>query len=150
LNKHFRLLGFVAGVLVVGWAIGWLTAPGPWYAGLDKPWFNPPNWVFGPVWTVLYVLIAVAGSRVWALAERSGPKGLWSAQMLLNWLWPITFFAAQAPRLSLGVIALLLVMIVLFIRSTWFLDRISAALFIPYGLWVSFATALNLAIVWLN
>ena len=126
-----------------GLAIGFLTAPGEWYAGLAKPPFNPPNWIFGPVWTVLYVLIAVAGWRVWRKDPGGWPIRLWWGQLALNFLWSPTFFAAHRIGLALVVILLLLAMIWAFIGASWRQDRVAAWLFAPYAVWVAFASALN-------
>ena len=144
------LVLFIAAVLGLGLLIGYLNVPGAWYAGLSKPWFSPPNWIFAPVWTALYVMIAVAGWRVWVVAPDSGLKALWSVQMLLNFAWSPAFFGAQMPWLGLGVILPLLVVILLFIAQGWRRERISALLFLPYAVWVGFASLLNGAIVALN
>ncbi|WP_051011665.1 TspO/MBR family protein [Nitratireductor pacificus] len=141
---------FIAFIVAIGLGIGYITAPGEWYAGLSKPAFNPPAWVFGPVWTVLYVLIAIAGWRIWRLAPGSGAMKLWIAQMILNWLWSPAFFGAEAPRLALGIILALLASILLFMARAWTLDRWSVVLFVPYAAWAAFASVLNGAIAYLN
>src|SRR6185369_13778666 len=87
-----------------GLAIGFLTAPGEWYAGLAKPAFNPPNWIFAPVWTVLYVLIAVAGWRIFKRDRRGWPMTLWWGQLALNFLWSPVFFAAHAAWVSFAAV----------------------------------------------
>ena len=141
-------LVFVAAVLAIGLLIGWAFLPGVWYAGLRKPGFTPPNWLFGPAWTTLYVLIGIAGARTW---ERGGlAVGLWFLQMALNFLWSPAFFGAQNPGLGLMVILPLLAVILVFIRERWNRDRIATLLFVPYALWVAFASALNIGIWWLN
>lgn len=148
-----NMLALAVFVLVVvggGMAIGAFTRPGEWYAQLAKPWFNPPNWIFGPVWSVLYVFIAIAGWRTWR-RERFGPAmKVWLAQMLANFAWSPVFFFAQRPGLALAVILLVLVFVLLFIRLTWPRDRVAGVLFLPYAAWVAFATALNGAIFRLN
>ena len=128
-------------LLVVGGgvAIGFLTAPGEWYAGLAKPPFNPPNWVFAPVWTVLYVLIAVAGWRTFERDRSSWP---------LNFLWSPAFFAAHRIGLALLVILLLLAAILAFLVMSWRQSRVAAWLFAPYAAWVAFAAVLN-GSIWL-
>lgn len=138
---------FVAAVVVIGAAIGVNTAPGDWYATLQKPWFSPPNWLFGPVWTVLYILIGCAGARKWLYG---GAAGLWWGQMALNFLWSPVFFGLQQPLAALLVIVAMWALIAVFIRREWASDRLSAVLFLPYLAWVSLATALNAAIVVLN
>jgi len=149
-NHPFALASFLLLVVVGGLAIGYLTAPGAWYAGLVKPTFNPPNWVFGPTWTVLYVLIAVAGWRVWLKESRGWPMRLWWAQLVLNFLWTPVFFGAQRIDLALGVVLALLVTVLAFIVASWRRDRTSAWLFAPYAAWVAFASVLNDAILVLN
>ena len=139
-------------LLVVGGslAIGFLTAPGEWYAGLAKPPFNPPNWVFAPVWTVLYVLIAVAGWRTFERDRSSWPMKLWWAQLVLNFLWSPVFFAAHRIGLALLVILLLLAAILAFLVMSWRQNRVAAWLFAPYAAWVAFAAVLNGSIWLLN
>ena len=144
------LIVFVVLTVAGGSLIGVFSMPGPWYQGLVKPWFNPPNWIFGPVWTVLYILIGIAGARVW-IRDRSGPlPKVWFTQIALNFLWPLVFFTAQRPDLALVVLAGMLVSILAFIAMAWRRDRPSALMFLPYALWVSFAGLLNAAIWWLN
>jgi len=149
-NHRLALVLFLFLVVGGGLAIGYLTAPGGWYAGLAKPSFNPPNWVFAPTWTVLYVLIAVAGWRVWRKEPGDWPMLLWWAQLALNFLWTPVFFAAHRIGLALLVILLLLATILTFIVASWRRDREASWLFVPYALWVSFALLLNGAIWLLN
>ncbi len=148
------LVAFLILVVGGGLLIGAVTTPGAWFDQLLKPSFNPPAWVFAPVWTALYIMIAIAGWRAWKRsreASRNGLLMLWGVQLALNFLWSPTFFAAHRIDLALAVIVLLLATIVAFIvaalRSN---DRISAALFAPYVLWVGFATALNYGFYRLN
>ena len=141
---------FVALVVGTGFTIGYLNVPGGWYAGLNKPWFNPANWIFAPVWAVIYVLIAVAGWRTWEIDRRGAAMRLWLAQMALNFLWPPTFFSAHWPSVALAVILSLFAAILAFIARQWESDRISSVLFVPYAAWIGFASLLNLAIVSLN
>lgn len=141
---------FVALVVGGGLLIGFLTAPGPWYEALAKPSFNPPNWLFGPVWTILYTLVAIAGWRTWQ-RERSGrAMKLWGIQIALNFLWSPVFFGLQQVGLALLVILVLLVSIIAFIVAVRTIDRVSAWLFVPYAAWVAFASLLNAAILALN
>lgn len=144
------LVMFLMLVVGGGSAIGLSTLPGDWYADLSKPTFNPPNWIFGPVWSVLYVAIAVVGWRSWQ-HERTGPlMKAWGVQMLANFSWSPVFFAARRIDFSFGIILVLLVSIAAFIILSWRRDRLSALLFAPYAAWVSFASALNGAILYLN
>jgi tryptophan-rich sensory protein len=150
MNRWLSLLGFLVLVIGGGLAIGYLTAPGEWYAGLAKPSFNPPAWLFGPVWTVLYILIAVAGWRVWQRDRSDWPMKLWWAQLALNFLWTPVFFGAHQLGLALVVILLMLAAILAFIATAWRLDRVAAWLFVPYAAWVAFASVLNGSIWMLN
>lgn len=144
------LLPFLVLVLGGGLLIGMVTAPGAWYAALDKPSFNPPGWVFGPAWTLLYILIAIAGWRLWRQGIRGLPMALWWAQLALNFLWSPLFFSAHRVDLAFLVVVLLLITIIAFILVTWRQDRPAALLFLPYAAWVAFATLLNGAIWRLN
>ncbi len=141
---------FLVVVMGVGALIGVGTAPGQWYANLDKPPFNPPSWIFAPVWTTLYVLIAVAGWRTF-LAEPNGlGMKLWYGQMALNWLWSPTFFTLHMLWPAFIVIIAIFALILAFIFNRWDRDRIAAGLFVPYAAWVGFASLLNLSIAALN
>lgn len=168
MGRAWALVAFLALVVGGGLLIGLSTAPaGPWYRGLVKPSFNPPNWVFGPVWTMLYVMIGVAGWRTWLTRSGSAGAGgaapdpskgwarpirLWWLQLALNFAWSPAFFGMQRPGLALAIILPLLATIVGFmvvsVRGQG--DRIAGWLFFPYAIWVAFATLLNAAIVALN
>lgn len=141
---------FIIAVMGGGSLIGVGTAPGAWYASLEKPWFNPPNWMFGPVWTVLYLMIAIAGWRIWMRRRTGGAMTAWWVQLGLNFLWSPVFFGLQSPGWAIPIILAMLVSIVTFIRLSWDQDRLAAWLFVPYLAWVSFATLLNVSIWWLN
>ena len=141
---------FLAVVIGVGAVIGISTAPGEWYANLAKPPFNPPNWLFGPVWFALYVLIAIAGWRTF-LRDRGGvTMKLWFGQMVLNWLWSPVFFSLHGLWPAAAIIVAMLALILAFIARSWREDRIAAWLFVPYAAWVGFATLLNVSIAVLN
>src|SRR5665213_2716328 len=135
MNRRLALILFLVLVVSGGLVIGFLTVPGAWYAGLAKPAFNPPSWLFAPVWTLLYILIAVAGWRIWWRDGGSLPMKLWSAQLALNFLWSPVFFAAHQTGLALAVILLLLAAILAFIATAWRRDRVAAWLFVPYAAW---------------
>ena len=149
-NGGGLLLLFLVLVVGCGVAIGSVTAPGAWYAGLKKPSFNPPNWVFGPVWTILYVLIAIAGWRIWARGGPGWAKTAWGAQLALNFLWPPVFFSARRVDLGLGVVLALFVAIVGFMIASWREDRVASLLFGPYAVWTGYASLLNAAVLYLN
>ena len=147
------LLVFVLVSLLVGGSASLFTEPSiaTWYAALAKPDFSPPNWLFAPVWTTLYVLMGVAGARVFKITGlKSVEIGLWTAQLVLNFFWSAIFFYLHqigAALIEMGVLWLtILATLVLF----WRRDRPAGALFVPYLAWVSFAFALNAAIWHLN
>lgn len=124
-----------------------------WYEGLAKPDFNPPNWLFGPVWTILYALMAVALWRVVNLASGAARRRAVSAfgiQLMLNAAWSVVFFGLQSITGGLVVIALLDVAIFATIAEFGRIDRLAGWLLVPYVIWVSFAALLNLAIFVLN
>ncbi len=150
MKKALTYILFIGIVVGVGALSGVSNMPGEWYQSLEKPFFQPPAWVFGPVWTTLYVLIAIAGARTWLQAPSAGRMQVWFMQMILNFLWSPAFFGYQSPILGLVVIIPMLVAILAFIGLSWNRDRISAWLFLPYAGWVTFATALNAAIALLN
>lgn len=141
---------FIALVVGAGLFSGLTNMPGEWYQSLQKPFFNPPAWLFGPVWTTLYVLIGIVGARIWLRAPKSAAMQLWFAQMALNLLWSPSFFGLENSILALGVILAMLATIITFMRKAAPIDRVSTLLFIPYLAWVSFASVLNLSIVILN
>jgi len=126
----------------------------PWYASLTKPSFNPPNWVFGPVWTTLYLLVAFALWRVLRLppktAGRSTALVFFFGQLALNAVWSWMFFWAHSPLLGLIDIVPQLVMIVATIVTFARVDRIAAWCFVPLLAWVAYASLLNVAVWRLN
>lgn len=154
IRKGLPLAVFLALAFAVSWIGSAITLPKipSWYASLAKPPFNPPPWVFGPVWTALYVLMSVAAWRVWMSSRpgRNRALGWYFAQLALNALWSPVFFGMQQPRLAFGVIVALLVAIVFTILRFWALDRVAAWLLAPYLAWVAFATLLNGSIAVLN
>lgn len=150
MTRFIPLVLFILLVVGGGSLIGATNTPGEWYAALAKPPFNPPNWIFAPVWTTLYVMIAVAGWRIWRQARTGGAMTAWWLQMGLNFLWSPVFFTLQSVGLALAVIVALLAAIVAFIVLAWDRDRPAALLFLPYAAWVGFATLLNASIFWLN
>ncbi|MBI2012228.1 tryptophan-rich sensory protein [Candidatus Daviesbacteria bacterium] len=125
-----------------------------WYQTLNKPSFSPPNWVFGPAWTILYFLMGVAAYLVWIkdLEKKAVKKALsfFIAQLVFNFLWSILFFGLHSPILGLIDILTLWVLILITIIKFHKLSKVAAYLLIPYLLWVSFATILNSSIVLLN
>ena len=124
-----------------------------WYADLNKPPFNPPNEVFGPVWTVLYVMMAVAAWRVWRAADREtaqGPLAMFALQLALNLGWSVAFFGLERTGSAVAVILVLELAVISTVLAFRPIDRLAALLMVPYALWVAFAAALNIAIWRLN
>ena len=172
------LLVFLLATLAVGAAASLFTEPSipTWYAGLARPQFAPPNWVFAPVWTALYMLMAVAAWRVWRLGPASparealagevvvaGPRasvdrwglmniemGAYAVQLAFNFAWSVIFFAMHQIGLALADLGLLLLAILVTTILFWRRDHLAGLLFLPYLLWTGFAAALNEAFWALN
>ena len=148
-------LGLV-GWLVLSFAtssVGVLVRPGAWYRAIAKPDWTPPDALFGPVWTVLYVGMAIAAWRVWRQAGFGAARGaltLYLVQLTLNATWSFLFFGLHRPGWAAVEIVILLATILGTIRAFARHDRIAAMLLVPYALWVGFATALTFAIWRLN
>lgn len=150
MRKPAVYLIFIVAVVGLGILSGFTNRPGEWYQSLEKPFFNPPPFVFAPVWTVLYAMIAIAGARIYLRDRRATAMQLWCGQMLLNLCWSPAFFGMQSPGLGLLVIVPLLALILAFIVAARRIDRPAALLFAPYAAWVGFATLLNTSILILN
>ena len=122
----------------------------PWYEEINKPWFTPPNWVFGPVWTVLYILMGYLFYRVARLPDyvrgRSAAIAAFAAFLVVNTLWSYAFFAARSPALGLVDLAAQWVAFVATVTLFGRLDRLARVAFLPVALWLAYATALNVAI----
>lgn len=153
-----RIFKFIVSILApfAAGAIGSLaTFPNipTWYAALEKPIFSPPNWLFGPVWTLLYVFMGISLYLVWTHPTKQDKTKAFiafGAQLVLNALWSIVFFGLQSPIGGLAAIVGLLVAIVVTIYFFWRISKPASYLLVPYLLWVSFATVLNGAIIALN
>ncbi len=147
------LVGFVAACFAVAASGALVTGPAvaSWYQGVIKPSFNPPAWVFGPVWTLLYALMGWAAFLAWRRAGlRSRPLALFAAQLTFNGLWSPVFFGLGRPGAALLVIVALWLVIAWTLIEFWRVERWAGALFVPYLAWVSFAAVLNAAIWRLN
>lgn len=156
---YVRIIQFIVAIgvsLAAGWIGAIFTTPviPTWYAGLTMPAFSPPSWVFGPVWTVLYILMGIALYLVWSKGLRHKnvqvATAIFGVQLVLNVLWSFVFFGMQAPFFALIGILFLWTAILMTIV---FFDRVSvpaAVLLVPYFLWVSFAAYLNYGIYALN
>ena len=149
------LIACIAIPVLTGALAGFATSSNrdPWYANLDKPWFNPPGWIFGPVWTLLYILMGISLFMIWkqpGSKERSTGLRLFALQLVLNFAWSFIFFYFHNPGLALLEILVLWLVILLMIRSFYRLNHLATYLQIPYQAWVSFATVLNASIWYLN
>jgi benzodiazapine receptor len=151
-SPYLALVGFVGLCLLVGAADAALVAGSlhHWYAALVRPFATPPDWLFGPVWTVLYVLIGVAGWLVWRRSGAARPLRLWGWQLAANAAWVPAFFALHNPPLAMAVIAVLLALIVATIQSFARIHRTAACLMLPYLGWSMFAAYLNAGFWWCN
>jgi tryptophan-rich sensory protein len=121
-----------------------------WYRMLHAPIGTPPNWVFAPVWTVLYIMIGVAGWLVWKRLGAAAPLRLWGWQLAANALWAPAFFGLHNPILALCVMTILLILVTLTIHTFRRVQRLAAILMVPYGLWCLYAAYLNAGFVLLN
>lgn len=154
--KILKILLLVIVCVTVGYLSGMVTRDSitTWYPTLEKPIFNPPNWIFGPVWTLLYIMMGVAAGLVWTSNSDEKIKqktlGFFAIQFGLNALWSYLFFGLHNPLLALVEIILLWLMIFETYNLFKRIDKIAGYLFIPYLAWVSFATVLNASIWWLN
>jgi tryptophan-rich sensory protein len=129
------------------------VSTGGWYAELAKPTWNPPSWLFGPVWTALYIMMAVAAWLVWQRAgwrARGGPLMMYLVQWALNALWTPLFFGLQRPGLAFVEILVLVVAIYATLVAFWKVRRVAGLLLVPYALWTTFAAVLNFMIWRMN
>lgn len=157
MQKYLRIIYIVAICLAVGYLSSLVTIDSvkTWYPTIQKPFFNPPNSIFGPMWTLLYILMGIAGGLVWNQLENNKElvkKGLlfFTVQLLLNALWSYLFFGLHNILLALIEIILLLLLIIETYLIFKKIDKLAGNLFIPYILWVSFATVLTISIYILN
>jgi len=148
-----KFIIFSALPLLAGFIGSYFTLPsiGTWYLALNKPFFNPPNFIFGPVWTLLYILIGIS---LYLVLTKKGKKEkalkLFTLQLILNVLWSLIFFGFHNPILALVEIVILWISIFVTIKSFLPISKNAAYLLYPYIVWVSFALILNISIVLLN
>ncbi|MBU1197771.1 tryptophan-rich sensory protein [Candidatus Micrarchaeota archaeon] len=155
-TDYFKLVVSIGVSVLAGLIGGFFTSPAipTWYAGLVKPWFTPPSWVFAPVWTVLYVLMGIALYLVWVNAKKKKEARralpVFGAQLVLNALWSLAFFGWRTPFYGLVVIALLWMVLAFTLALFWRVDKRAGWLLVPYLVWTTFAAFLNLSIWQLN
>ncbi len=156
IKKILTLLALLFICFFTAWT-GAQVSPGiastEWYDQLNKPDWNPPGWVFGPVWTLLYTLMAIAAWRIWLkLGFKDGKKelGFFFLQLILNGLWSQLFFGLQNPGLAFAEIIVLLLVIVYTTMLFFRVDKVAGWLMVPYIVWVAFATVLNGTIWMMN
>jgi benzodiazapine receptor len=154
MNKYKDILGGFVAILICEAAglIGTIFTSdsiSTWYTTITKPSFNPPNWIFGPVWTTLFALMGVALYLVWKQRNRKALY-IFGAQLVLNILWSVIFFGLHSPMWAFVEIVILWLMILWTILTFYKINKVAAYLLVPYILWVSFASVLNFAIWRLN
>jgi translocator protein len=152
-NKALSLMAFLLLTLAVGGLGGWATSQSvlTWFPTLIKPSWTPPSYLFGPVWTGLYVLMAISAWLIWKHEPNArGALLPYFIQLALNLAWSFVFFGLQQPGLAVANILALWVAIAWTIKAFSNQDRIASWLLAPYLVWVTFAAALNISIWWLN
>jgi benzodiazapine receptor len=157
MNKITRIAIAITICLMVGYSSSNVTRSGTetWYPTIIKPVFNPPNWIFMPVWTILFVLMGIAAGLVWNRTKEQNAEvktalGFFLIQLALNALWSYLFFGLKNPFLALIEIVLLWLMIYETYLKFFKINKTAGYLLIPYLAWVGFATILNASICWLN
>ncbi|PIF69417.1 TspO/MBR family protein [Flavobacterium sp. 2] len=157
MNKIVKIILALIVCLAVGYSASTVTRPSveSWYPTIVKPVFNPPNWIFIPVWTLLYIFMAIAAGLVWDKIKEQTEKVktallFFLIQLTLNAIWSYLFFGLKNPLLALIEIVLLWLMIYETYLKFSKINKISGYLLIPYLAWVGFATVLNASIWWLN
>ena len=151
-RQALALIGWLALCFAATGTAAFVSIDG-WYAALQKPSWNPPAWVFGPAWTVLYISMAVAAWLVWregGWKAQGRALGLFLVQWVLNALWTPLFFGLQRPGLAIAEIVILWLAIAATLAAFWRINKVAGALLVPYLAWVTFAAALNFAIWRLN
>ena len=149
-NNWPLLLLFVAVVMGIGFVVGLISEPGPWFAELKKPAYILPDWVSGSVWLLLCIAFAVSGWRLWLIDPTSVETRLWLASLIVSWWFSPIFFVARAPAAALAVIICLSALMLIFVFRAWRVDRLSAILFVPCVAWVLYAVVLTAMIVSMN
>ncbi len=149
MRDGMALFGFAA-IVAVAAASGSLFMPGPWYESLAKPWFTPPNWLFPIAWTVLYIMIAIAGWLVWRAGGSGTALAVWGIGLVLNALWSYLMFGRHDIASALIDVSVMWLFVAAFIILAWPIDKRAVLLFAPYLVWVTFAALLNFEVWRLN
>ena len=152
-KKYLAVFFWIIITLAVGLAAGMVNRPDAWYFALSKPSWNPPAWIFAPVWILLYAFMGTATGLVWqrrAVSQSTLAFSLYVIQLILNIIWPLIFFGMRNPGLAFAEICLLWIAIVATLFTFWRVYRPAGFLLMPYFLWVSFAAVLNFAIWRMN
>lgn len=149
-----KLIFFIILIQIIGGTGSIVTVPAipTWYSGLNKPFFTPPNWLFAPVWTILYITLAVSLYLIWTPKEKINilAQRIFWLQLAANAIWSYLFFGLKSPTLAFLDIIFLLGLTVYLIILNIKISKLASYILIPYLLWLSFATLLNLAIITLN
>ncbi|HPF79214.1 MAG TPA: tryptophan-rich sensory protein [Alphaproteobacteria bacterium] len=150
--RYLQLAIWIIGYLGVSYGLGLITQGNipSWYAALEKPSFNPPNWVFPIVWTALYIMVATAGWHLWQSGAARSLKLIFIVYTAMNWLWTPIFFGAHQLAIGFFWIAALTLLNAVFIAKAWNIVRLSAVLMVPLFFWSVFAGLLNYSIWTLN
>ena len=156
MSNNFKFIISILLPMIIGGISGSFTSASinTWYVTLNKPWFNPPNWIFGPVWTLLYLMMGIAFYMIWKSEAVNAVKQtaviLFAAQLLINFLWSLIFFYLKQPGWAMLDIILMWILIVATIFSFGKISSTAAWLMLPYICWVSFAMILNFYLWKLN
>ncbi len=157
LSLTIKIAVSIVVILCLGIGSGWISGSGitNWYNTLNKPFFQPPSWIFGPAWTILYTLMGISFALIWH--DTSSPQAnkntairLFLFQMVLNLIWSPVFFAMEQPLMAFVIIVIMWIAIATTIQSFITIQPKAAYLLIPYLMWVTFASVLNASIVYLN
>ncbi len=138
------------GLVFIAASSGAVFTPGPWYDDMKKPWWNPPKWAFPVVWSILYIMIAIAGGLIWKAEGFGTAMTFWAVQLVLNALWSALFFGMRRMDLAFYEVCFLWISIVGFIVTAWPVSQLAALLFMPYLAWVTTAATLNWTVWSLN
>lgn len=151
-NKYLSLV-LILLITFVASAIGGFTTASfkePWYSEIILPSFNPPSWVFGPVWTMLYILMSIAIWRIWIKFFDRRILNIYFYHLFFNAMWSIIFFGFHQIELALLNLVIILIFIIILMRIYFYKDKLSFLFMVPYFLWSSFAFVLNTSIAILN